>query len=96
LEGDSLSTLNSRITRWLKYKDGVHVLLADRSEVGWYGVPERESRSFGAQYATEFIPEHVHHNYKFTDAYVKSKQRRNKIAANNGEYGSAISRPDSW
>lgn len=96
MEGDAQSTLNSRITRWLKHKDGVHVLLADRSEVGWYAVPERESRSFGAQYSTEFVPEHVHHNYKFTDAYVKSKQRRNKVAANNGEFGTAISRPESW
>lgn len=96
MEGEPQSTLNSRIVRWLKLKDGVHVLLADRTEVGTYAVPERESRSFGSPYSTEFIPEHIHHNYKHTDAYVKSKQRRNKVAANNGEYGSAISRPESW
>jgi hypothetical protein len=80
----------------LKHKDGVHVLLTDRSEVGWYAIPERESRSFGSNYATEYVPEHVHHNYKFTDAYTKSKQRRNKIAANNGEFGGAVSNEINW
>lgn len=95
-EGEAQTTLNSRLTRWLKHKDGVHVLLTDRSEVGWYSIPEREDRSFGAKFATEYVPEHVHHNYKFTDAYTKSKQRRNKIAANNGEFGGAMSNEANW
>ncbi len=96
MEGEPQTTLNSRLTRWLKHKDGVHVLLSDRNEVGWYAVPERDNRSIGAKYATEYIPEHVHHNYKFTDAYLKSKQKRGKIAANNGEFGSTLSIPESW
>lgn len=70
--------------------------MTDRSEVGWYAVPERDNRSIGASFATEYIPEHVHHNYKYTEAYIKSKQRRNKIAANAGEYGSTLSKPESW
>ena len=78
-------TVSNRITRWLKWKDGVNVLLSDRSEVGWYAIPEREHTSIGVPAAAEYIPEHVHHNYKYTDAYVKSKQARGKIAANIGE-----------
>ena len=80
---DQQFTVSNRITRWLKWKDGVHSLLADRSEVGWYAIPEREY--FLTPAASEYVPEHVHHNYKHTDAYTKSKQSRGKIAANMGE-----------
>lgn len=82
---DQNFTVANRITRWLKWKDGVHVLLTDRSEVGWYAIPERETMSIGTPAAAEFVPEHVHHNYKYTDAYAKSKQTRGKIAAGMSE-----------
>jgi len=39
--------------------------------------------------ATEIIPEHVHHNYKHTDAYTKSKASRNTKAAVTGQFGKA-------
>jgi hypothetical protein len=95
---DQNFTVSNRIARWLKWKDGVHVLLTDRSELGWYSIPEREtSNACGISGgAAEFIPEHVHHNYKYTDAYVKSKQRRGKIAANPGETRGALSNVESW
>jgi hypothetical protein len=35
----------------------------------------------------EYTPEHVHHNYKYTDAYTKSKLARNKQSASAGEFG---------
>jgi hypothetical protein len=95
---DQNFTVSNRIARWLKWKDGVHVLLADRSEVGWYAIPERETTNntgiTGG--AAEFIPEHIHHNYKFTDAYIKSKQKRGKIAANPGEFSKGLSNAESW
>jgi hypothetical protein len=95
---DQNFTVSNRIARWLKWKDGVHVLLADRSEVGWYAIPEREtSNSIGITGgAAEFIPEHVHHNYKYTDAYVKSKQRRGKVGASIGETRNGLSNIESW
>jgi len=55
------------------------VLLADKSEAGWYHLKERDTRS-------EYIPEHVHHNYLYTDAYEKSRLRRGKEGASHGQY----------
>lgn len=84
------------MTRFLRFQDGVHVLLADRTEVGWYGVPERDSKSMDIPGLGEFTPEHVHHNYKFTDAYIKSKQRRGKQAASYGELKNSFSNQEMW
>jgi pimeloyl-ACP methyl ester carboxylesterase len=33
--------LSQKIWRWLKFHDGKHVMLADKTEAGWYYVPER-------------------------------------------------------
>ncbi len=86
----------SRLTRFLRFHDGVHVLLADRTEVGWYGVPERESRSMAIPGLGEYTPEHLHHNYRFSDAYIKSKERRGQKAAAIGETQKAFSKPEMW
>ena len=86
----------NRIARFLKYQDGVHVLLADRTEVGWYAIPERESKSMNHPGLAEYVPEHVHHNYRHTDAYVKSKERRQKKAASIGEFNQGLSNPELW
>jgi len=86
----------SRLTRFLRFHDGVHVLLADRTEVGWYGVPERESRSMTIPGLGEYTPEHLHHNYRFSDAYIKSKERRGQKAAAIGETQKAFSKPEMW
>ena len=81
------NTVHGRITRFLRFKDGVHVLLADRTEVGWYAIPERESKSQGHSGGlAEVVPEHLHHNYRFTDAYIKSKEKRKVLAAGIGEF----------
>jgi hypothetical protein len=85
-----------RIARFLRFEDGVHTLLADRTEVGWYGVPERESRSLGFPGLGEYTPEHVHHNYKFSDAYIKSKERRGQKAAAIGETQKSFSNAELW
>ena len=76
--------LEGRMARWLKMKDGVNVLLQDRSEVGWYYLPDRgadPNRKYG-----ETIPEHVHHNYLYTDEYKKSRDLRGKNAADAGQF----------
>jgi hypothetical protein len=58
--------LANRMWRWLKSKDGVHVLLSDRSEVGWKYLPDRGADPSVGTGKGEFIPEHVHHNYNHT------------------------------
>lgn len=84
------------MTRFLRFHDGVHTLLADRTEVGWYGVPERESKSMGHPGLGEFTPEHVHHNYRNSDAYIKSKERRGQKPAAVGETQQSFSKPEMW
>lgn len=91
-------TVMGRMFRWLRDHDGVNVLLSDRNEVGWKGIPERDSSHLGLRGAAEFVPEHVHHNWKHTDAYTNSKKERNKMAANQGEFGKPgqYSNADRW
>jgi hypothetical protein len=71
-------------------------LLSDRTELGWKGIPERDTKHLGISGAAEFVPEHVHHNYRYTDAYVKSKQRRNVAAANMNEFSKDLSKKELW
>lgn len=33
--------LSQKMARWLRWHDGCYVLQADKSEAGWYNVPER-------------------------------------------------------
>jgi len=84
-EGESWS-LSQRMWRWLRWHDGANVLLADKSEAGWYFVSDR-----GVDYNTgttqgEYNPEHVHHNYLYTDAYEVSREFRGKDGANQGQF----------
>lgn len=79
-----LKILEGRMARWLRHKDGAHVLLADKSELGWYYLPDRGSdpnRKHG-----ETIPEHVHHNYLYTDEYERSRFNRGKEPAAPGQF----------
>ena len=55
--------------RWLRWKDGANVLLADKSEAGWYWIPDRGFDTVTNTIHGEYTPEHVHHNYLYTDAY---------------------------
>jgi pimeloyl-ACP methyl ester carboxylesterase len=88
-------TVHAKISRWLKHTDGVHNLLADRSEVGWFSIEERDSKSL-LMPAAEFVPEHVHHNWKYTETYQKSKERRKQIAAAVGEVKRGFSNENLW
>lgn len=58
--------LSNRMWRWLRYKDGAHVLLADKTEAGWHYVPDRGNDPADGTGQGEYTPEHVHHNYKHT------------------------------
>ena len=85
------------MTHFFRHLDGVNVLLADRSEVGWKGIPERQSIiNDNMPFGTEVTPEHVHHNFKNTDAYELSKQRRNVQAANSSEFAKGLSNEKYW
>jgi len=78
--------LSQRMYRWLRWNDGANVLLADKSEAGWYWVPERGYDSAVGAKAGEMIPEHVHHDYLHTDEYVKSREHRGKQGAGHGTF----------
>jgi len=87
-EGDHEETwmLSQRLWRWLKWHDGAHVLLADKSEAGWYNIPDR---GFDVEQNTrhgEYNPEHVHHNYLHSDAYEQSRKARGVEGANSGQF----------
>jgi len=38
---EHVTALSNQMTRWLRWKDGCHVMLADKSEAGWFYVPDR-------------------------------------------------------
>ena len=72
--------------RFLRWYDGTNVLLADKSEAGWYMVPDRGIDPNTGTSTGEYTPEHVHHNYLYTDAYEVSRARRGKEAASPGQF----------
>jgi hypothetical protein len=79
---------------WLQHLDGVHVLLADRTEVGWYPIQERYSKvNSNIPYQCEYTPEHVHHNWKTTKAYIESKNRRGELPAVQGQFAKECTNP---
>ena len=71
--------LSQRFSKWLRWHDGTNILLADKSEAGWYHLKERNGNS-------EYIPEHVHHNSLYTDEYEKSRTKRGKDGAAHGQF----------
>jgi hypothetical protein len=83
--GDSWR-LSQRIWRWLRWHDGANVLLADKSEAGWYFLPDRGVDPNTGTKDGEYNPEHVHHNYLYTDEYEKSREARGKDGANPGQF----------
>lgn len=40
-DDESVWMLSNQMARWLKNHDGSHVLLADKTEAGWYNLPDR-------------------------------------------------------
>jgi len=78
--------LSNKMWRWLKWHDGTHVLLADKSEAGWYNIPDR---GFDVEQNTrqgEYNPEHVHHNYLHSDVYEKSREARGVDGSSSGQF----------
>ena len=61
------------------------MLLADKSEAGWYFVPDRGIDPNTGTKHGEYNPEHVHHNYLYTNEYVNSRKARGKDAAAPGQ-----------
>jgi hypothetical protein len=53
----------------LRWNDGCDLLLSDKSEAGWKYIPERGFDPGTRLPHGEYIPEHVHHNYLYTDEY---------------------------
>jgi len=85
-DNEHVWNLSQRMWRWLKFNDGANVLLADKTEAGWYYVPDR---GFDVECNTrhgEFNPEHVHHNYLHSDAYEKSRKARGVQGATPGQF----------
>lgn len=85
-DAESVFMLGNRMHRWLKWHDGANVMLADKSEAGWYNIPDR---GFDVECNTrqgEFNPEHVHHNYLHSDIYEKSRVARGVEGANSNQF----------
>jgi len=78
--------LSQRMHRWLRWTDGAHVLLADKSEAGWYFIPDRGLDPNTNTGSAEYNPEHVHHNYLYTDEYEKSRAKRGVEGAAPGQF----------
>jgi hypothetical protein len=55
--------LQNKMWRWLKWQDGANVLLADKSEAGWYTIPDRGVDPNTNTTHGEANPEHVHHDW---------------------------------
>lgn len=72
--------------RWLRMKDGCHVLLENKTEAGVFYIPDRGTDSAAGTSHGEYIPEHVHHNYLFTDVYEKGAKARGKELAQKGQF----------
>jgi hypothetical protein len=72
--------------RWLRWHDGANVLLADKSEAGWLFMPDRGFDTVTNTTHGEYTPEHVHHNYLYTDDYEQSRKARGKEGANHGQF----------
>lgn len=85
-DSSSVWQLSQRMWRWLKWHDGTHVLLSDKSEAGWFNIPDR---GFDVNCNTrqgEYNPEHVHHNYLYSDVYEKSRQARGVEGASPNQF----------
>lgn len=80
---DQVWYLSQKMWRWLKWNDGTNVLLADKSEAGWMFVPDRGYDIPTNTRHGEYIPEHVHHNYLYTDEYKNSREARGKKGADH-------------
>ena len=78
--------LSQTMARWLRWHDGLNAMLADKSEAGWYFVPERGVDYNQGTPHGEYTPEHVHHNYLYTKEYELSRQKRGKEAAGTGQF----------
>eukprot|EP01016_Furgasonia_blochmanni_P005459 TRINITY_DN1211_c0_g1_i1.p1 TRINITY_DN1211_c0_g1~~TRINITY_DN1211_c0_g1_i1.p1 ORF type:complete len:458 (+),score=105.78 TRINITY_DN1211_c0_g1_i1:158-1531(+) len=64
-----------KLLRFLRLYDGVHTLLADRSEVGNYFIPDRiNSRSQAGHVYSDYSPAHLHHNWRFSHIYEDAKK----------------------
>ena len=78
--------LSQNMFRWLKAHDGTNVLLADKTDAGWYTVPDRGADSNVHTRHGESNPEHVHHNYLHSDIYEKSRAARGVEGASPGTF----------
>lgn len=88
--------LSNRMWRWLKQKDGVHVLLNDRTEVGWNYIPDRGTDTSVGTGQGEYIPEHVHHNYRHTSKNPSASlfDQKYSTSASDLEIRKLFSNPD--
>ena len=87
---DQVFFLANRMARWLRWHDGAHVLLADKSEAGWKYIAERGTDAAGP--GGEYTPEHVHHNYLYSNIYEKDRKERGVEGAGHGTF----QKPGVW
>jgi hypothetical protein len=61
-------------------------MLADKTEAGWYNIPDRGFDTEQNTRQGEYNPEHVHHNYLYSDVYEKSRQERGVEGTTPGQF----------
>ena len=83
---ENVKVIVNNMYRWLRWHDGTNVHLADKSEAGWYYIPDRGFDTNTNTPHGEYTPEHVHHNYLHTDAYEISRKERGVEGASHGQF----------
>jgi hypothetical protein len=53
--------------QFLRHYDGVHVLLKNRDEIGKYFLRDTPNRTASDYYYSEYLPEHLHHNWRYRE-----------------------------
>ena len=66
----------SKLAHFFKHYDGVHTLLADRSEVGRHFIPDRTNTRDQPNVDRDYIPTHLYHNWRFNNVYQKKVEEK--------------------
>jgi hypothetical protein len=58
--------------KFIRLYDGAHTLLKNRSEIGNYYIPDRQKGRINGDYIySDYKPEHLHHNWRYSNVYDK-------------------------
>lgn len=61
----------TKMWQFLRHYDGINVLLKNRAEVGEYYLRDMPNRNTAGYYYTDYIPQHLHHNWRYQEETKK-------------------------